>query len=467
MRPSKRGRVSTTRMVQLQYQALVISAIALIATYLRLTSDIGGVRQVESDFNAAPKLEENPIVDLQKWWFDQIEGASRKWERVSHKRWCRAAGRGGRGQALIFVKVPKTSSSTSAGINVRIAHKVGERMLVERASKSKSTDENDDDNDNQTQLDGMNETVLVGRNETVRVLAETNQAQLVVETSQTKHGETNQTRNRPTVCSHTFQHGRKAHLGRNKKSPHLLWTFLRDPGKRAMSQFYHFEVSRRDVEPTDKAIKSYVRGLKSFQFNYIATHKRSKEVSRETKNPFDDIQRYVMSQYDFIGLLERKEESMALMKLLWGLETEDLIVMSAKQSGGWDDGMFNETCFKIKKPNLSKGVKHFLTYEFPLKNHDYALYSIVNRSMDQTIQDLGQDVVQKEVEHIRKLQAFADKECLDETYFPCSADGTRQMELASSSCYSTDIGCGHRCVDRVLQGGYNNKASGDDNEAFQ
>ena len=31
---------------------------------------------------------------------------------------------------LLFVKVPKTASSTLAGINIRIAHKVGQRILV-------------------------------------------------------------------------------------------------------------------------------------------------------------------------------------------------------------------------------------------------------------------------------------------------------------------------------------------------
>jgi hypothetical protein len=144
------------------------------------------------------------------------------------------------------------------------------------------------------------------------------------------------------------------------------------------------------------------------------------------------------------------------MKILWGLETEDLIVLSAKQAGGYDGGGgLNKTCTKIQKPeNLTDNVERFLTSKFPRGNLDYALYDIVNRSLDKTIDYLGRERVQEEVQRIRAMQAVADQKCQGEAIFPCSSNGTRQVELSQRSCYQNDCGCGHKCVDRVLQEEY-------------
>jgi hypothetical protein len=146
---------------------------------------------------------------------------------------------------------------------------------------------------------------------------------------------------------------------------------------------------------------------------------------------------------------------LASMKILWGLETEDLIALSAKQAGGYDGGGFNNTCVKIQKPeNITDNIQRFLASEFRRGNLDYALYAIVNRSLDKTIDYLGRDRVQEEVQRIRAMQAIAEQKCQGEAIFPCSSDGTRQVKRSQRSCYRFDYGCGHKCVDRVLQEEY-------------
>jgi hypothetical protein len=258
---------------------------------------------------------------------------------------------------LIYVKIHKTGFSTCSGINIRIASKVGERV--------RGLDKED----------------------------------------------------RPEICGHTHNHGRQVLLERH--SPNILWTLLRDPAKRAISQFYHFMVSRRGLEPTEKTLIIFLRSRKSHQFNYIADTSVPAALNITTKNPFQDIREYVMDAYDFIGLLERKEESLASMKILWGLETEDLIALSAKQAGGYDGGGFNNTCVKIQKPeNITDNIQRFLASEFRRGNLDYALYAIVNRSLDKTIDYLGRDRVQEEVQRIRAMQAIAEQKCQGEAISP-------------------------------------------------
>jgi hypothetical protein len=374
-----------------QWQCCFLTALTLLLSPICFPDLLSHKQSPESEVNkSASKMEENPITDAQESWSDQIDNVARSWESVPNQTWCHSESEN---IGLIYVKIHKTGSSTCAGINIRIARKVGDRVR------------------------GLDKD------------------------------------NRPKRCGHTHGHGREVLL--NRRSPNILWTLLRDPAKRAISEFYHFEVSRRGVEPTETKLIDFLKKKKSHQFNYIADTSNPKALNITANNPFQDIREYVMDAYDFIGLLERKEESLALMKILWGLETEDLIVLSAKQSGGYDGGGFNKTCVKIQKPeNLTDDVQRFLASEFPRGNLDYALYDIVNRSLDKTIDYLGRERVQEEVQRIRAMQAAAEQKCQGKAIFPCSSDGTRQVERSQRSCYWNDVGCGHRCVDRVLQEEY-------------
>jgi phenylalanine-4-hydroxylase len=84
------------------------------------------------------------------------------------------------------------------------------------------------------------------------------------------------------------------------------------------------------------------------------------------------------------------------------LEDKDLIVLSAKQSGGYDDGQFNETCYfyQIQRPkNISFHVDNVLKNDFVVDNVDYLLYAIVNHSLDMTFESLVKDRVQDESSH--------------------------------------------------------------------
>jgi hypothetical protein len=383
-----------------QWQCCYLTALTLLLSPIYFPDLWSHEQSPESEVNkSASKMEENPITDAQEWWYDQIDNVARSWESVPNQIWCHSDNNN---TGLIYVKIRKTGSSTCAGINIRIASKVGERV--------RGLDNED----------------------------------------------------RPKRCGHTYTHGRRPM--KKRRSPNILWTLLRDPAKRAISEFYHFHVSRKGVEPTETKLMHHLKTKKSYQFNYIADTSNPKVLRKKTsvptalnvttKNPFQDIREYVMDAYDFIGLLERKEESLALMKILWGLEAEDLIVLSAKQSGGYDGGGFNNTCTKIQKPeNLTDSVQSFLTSGFPRGNLDYALYAIVNRSLDKTIDYLGRDRVQEEVQRIHSMQAIAEQKCQDEAIFPCSSDGTRQVERSQRSCYWNDAGCGYKCVDQVLQEG--------------
>ena len=162
------------------------------------------------------------------------------------------------------------------------------------------------------------------------------------------------------------------------------------------------------------------------------------------------IEKDVMNEYNFVGILERQAESLVVFKLLFGLEYQDIIVLSSKTNGGYDDGGYKNTCFLIQKAHETPTVDTYLKNEFPVHNYDYLMYAVANRSLDLTIDILGRETVEKQVKEYSRLRKVAQDVCSKEAVFPCSSDGTFQRAKSRKSCYAVDNGCGYRCVNRVV-----------------
>jgi hypothetical protein len=405
------------------------------------------------------------VSGLHNSFRDPIDHVSRPWtlKTTDSFDWCRSASFGHNNDdfnspGLIYIKIDKAASSTLAGINVRLAHKVGAKVLPQKDPNQELSE----------------------------------------------------------VCSHTYTHGRASDvlalsystatttLSLTSRRPStLLWTFVRDPARRAVSEYYHFWVSRRGYGVKNGLVKPFLESRKNFQLLYLLDQKHPEQVlakaiaatnttsSNIAIQPNDTttssamiidppilplpieqlIQDHIINVYDFIGVVERMEESLAVMKLLWGVSTEDLIVMSAKQSGGWDDGRYNDTCYKIHpspsssssygsddrhasdgKTNysLSSYLQHYIQTDYKVDNFDYHLYEAVNASLDKTIALLGRINVERVRHEVRKLQSLVELKCQNHTIFPCSKNGTRQHAISRKNCYWFDSGCGFPCVDQVL-----------------
>ena len=365
------------------------------------------------------------------------------WKYVNNTQWCHSCPEtssqaSSNSPGLIYMKIPKAASSTLVGINIRIARKVGARTLVLPSPGTTSS---------QLFYNFFDSSWFTG-------------------------GSSNRNNNN-MICDHSKYHGRQHLLERSEKSNpnhNLIWTFLRLPQERAISSFYHFEVSRKGKLPTNMKLHQYLQTQKNYEFKYIADHPDPDELINtltRSENPNDIrhqqqqvvamVQDYVLNPYDFIGLVERMDESLAVMKLLWSnfVRDEDLIVLKAKQSGKYDDGRSNNgTCIKIQKPasSFNKKIPYYVTDDFQNQNYDYLLYDIVNKSLDYTIGYVlgGRDVVNRQVQRLRYLQRYAEDCCQQTAIFPCSSIGTNQRYESQHDCYLFDSGCGYRCVDDAL-----------------
>jgi hypothetical protein len=197
-----------------------------------------------------------------------------------------------------------------------------------------------------------------------------------------------------------------------------------------------------------------MNGYKSFQTKYLfpwPTSLGSPNIL-QGQNPAQEetvvrqMRDNIMKEYNFIGIVERMEESLAVLVLLLRLEPADVVVLSAKRAGGYDDGEGEYgKCVKIAKqpPHSRRSAKvlEYLYHEHAKSNADFLLYDAVNQSLDKTIESLGAKNVQKTINQIRELQKLAEERCQDKAFFPCSNEGVFQAKLAKESCVSLFAKC--------------------------
>eukprot|EP00429_Kryptoperidinium_foliaceum_P015487 CAMPEP_0176027964 /NCGR_PEP_ID=MMETSP0120_2-20121206/13719_1 /TAXON_ID=160619 /ORGANISM="Kryptoperidinium foliaceum, Strain CCMP 1326" /LENGTH=492 /DNA_ID=CAMNT_0017361171 /DNA_START=153 /DNA_END=1631 /DNA_ORIENTATION=- len=370
------------------------------------------------------------IEDEQKWWKPHVPELATAWTRPGRgaasttaknddrTTWCHPVLKQEQQKdtlkGLVYIKVPKTSSSALRGVNQAIALHVGQEL---------------------------------------------HDAGFIM---------TMDDRKEAIACEHFDSHESSQLMDWEDEyqDASLFWTFVRNPVSRDLSELYHFEVTREEVDPYSSEALDSFRNLQNTQIEYMSMEdgshidKRRSEMNREDFLSYlkNRIKADIMQKYNFIGILERRAESFAVMSLLWDVDPTDFIVLSAKQANGenYDDGAYDRTCFLMKpSPKSPDDSPPKLRNYIQSKNYtesqaDFLLYDAVNASLDQTITAIGAERVQTRKAWIEKLQAIAEEHCSDQAIYPCSKDGQRQPE-SKQSCYVHDAGCGYACVDQVMQ----------------
>ena len=315
---------------------------------------------------------------------------------------------------LCYVKLPKAASSTLAGVNKRVARNVAKRQGLSRSC---------------IRHDG-----------------------------------------------HTFG---MYYYKRHKLS--FLWTAIRDPARRALSRVaFGFSGNSGDEYPsqlddpkqviqalksTDEQFGAVSSGRGGFQLQYTMLTIIDEWSAWNSTDPAKILDpplikkhvQQVIDGYNFVGIIERMDESLVALQLLLGLEVSDILYMSSKVHGTYDrrpivgGGGRKFECVKLASFNATRAPGEVLDYltspEWFAKNYgDYLLYHAANISLDRTILDIGLPRFAKALKEYRSLQRLANNHCHSRVHFPCSPNGTDQIELSKSSCISEDEACGYKCM---------------------
>lgn len=288
---------------------------------------------------------------------------------------------------ILFLKVDKAGSSTVAGVGARIA-----ASLANRSAKVAPTEN----------------------------------------TQQGQHIKACKNR-----LSHIWSKRMANVIESRNKSNSFLFTIIRDPANRAISDFYYFAVGRDKVKPSEDNLIRYLNATENFNLAKCLTRRKATSTHPQGTYAMDagamneeELQRIVegvVRGIDFIGTLERLDESMALLQLILELETRDVLFVPANEG-------------RIRK-NVTPAVHQYLSGDdWRLHNRgDSLLYRAVNHSLDRTIESFGIERFQRSLAQFRSDEQRVLNEC-----------GGPNVSEVERGCYWAGSGCNYKCIDRIF-----------------
>lgn len=251
---------------------------------------------------------------------------------------------------------------------------------------------------------------------------------------------------------------RLMNYGNRDKKRSFLISLLRDPTKRVMSQFFHFKVSEDGATPSDANFQSYLQNntlrLRNYYVRDLSMTKIN--VASYQDNNYKALVQDILNEYDFIGITERMDESLIVLKNLLNLSFGDILYMSAKNAGSFTAAGGGPKkpprCIYIVPSFVTPGMKrYFESNEWQqFIAADTALYQAANASLDKTIDSLGRRLVEKELATFQKLKEQAQEKCVERTIYRCDATGTF-VGIKNATCLLWDVGCGHKCLEEFAQ----------------
>lgn len=250
------------------------------------------------------------------------------------------------------------------------------------------------------------------------------------------------------ICRVRYLHGwagpRMYRFGERNRTESFLWTIVREPSQRYLSEFFHFEHARLGRPAEDAIIIQFLRhgrhanhhsimwlSTSGYHHGHDDPHAKAAEI---------------LANYDFVAVTERLHESLVVLQLLLDIPLADILYISSKQSGGYDDGAFRDRCFAIPPANVSSGIKDYLASD---EWRDYiapevALYNAADASLTATIEMLGVGRVQAQVWRLERALELVHQRC--KPRLPCDEQGHKRNE---TDCLWSDLGCGFDCLDAI------------------
>jgi hypothetical protein len=263
-------------------------------------------------------------------------------------------------------------------------------------------------------------------------------------------------------CQVRWEHGRAREVlsdSYSAASRRFLLAPVRAPESRALSAIYFHQISfhrkRRNNTPSEKYILHHLRQTQSnYMTDYLhfITENSSLSESTTESGVIEQRVRDILKRYDFLMVANRMDDSLVVLSLLMNLPVSSMLTMSSKMGGSWYYS--GKNCIPLVSSTQTASVSAFFETDEWKAAHsaDRLLFLAVEISLNRTIVDLGDSFVTR-LSEFKRLQSMIQRICQNETHFPCSSNGTPQLDLSARHCYARDFGCGYPCIDRyVLRG---------------
>jgi len=252
------------------------------------------------------------------------------------------------------------------------------------------------------------------------------------------------------ICKCRFDHDSASNIcPRRKKTKSFLWSIVRDPTTRTISNFYFFKVMRGGVEPTAENFIGST-SVKSAPEQYLRMMSPEKYVYRgySPRSRLRAVNR-ILDEYDFLAVTERMDESAVALSMLMGIPLADVMYLPSKIHGVSFD--IRSECRQVQPSHVTPKMQEFLDSDEwkRMSKWDRVIHKAANRNLDLTIERLGQFEFQKKLALFKQAQDLALERCLHGglVTLPCS-DGVPHRNN-ETDCMWRDSACGMRCLDQV------------------
>jgi len=229
----------------------------------------------------------------------------------------------------------------------------------------------------------------------------------------------------------------------------FLVTFVRDPTQRAIEEFFHQHVSREKWDPTDTNFQHLLLTPPTKNEN-MYLRKLAMEPFTPGKGTTEQVVMDILHRYDFIGVTERLDESLVVMKMLLGLETRDILYVP--NPGPFIPWYFNVSATVCTYHGIAPFISTTMSLFFASPAWqtkiagDTMLFHAATTSLDRTIATLGKGRVQNElVQFHHAMDELAQKKCYRDIVFPCTSSGRL---VSQHDCMEKNLGCGFDCLDQ-------------------
>ncbi|KAI2498988.1 sulfotransferase family [Fragilaria crotonensis] len=299
-------------------------------------------------------------------------------------------------------------------------------------------------------------------------------------------------------CKHRSIHGsgRSFEFGLRDRSKSFLFSIIREPQARALSQIFHFEVSHMRREPTDSYLRSrllsnyyhlhyfadlgvrqYTNSSQVEMMKLLAAKKigynSSQQLGKAWKSLSPRKQRQhgrilrgfnlfgsdftphkvigdILEDYDLVGIMERMDESLVALQMLLNLTTKEILYTRARSGGSFSNSLPPHPCIYILPIFTSPGMKEFLASD-EWKEHiaaDVEFLKAAHKSLDRTIKALGREEFNRKLSIFQNALKLAAINCAGRVRTMCTAGG-EVVRPVNTTCYVWGEGCDHDCIDEL------------------
>lgn len=267
----------------------------------------------------------------------------------------------------------------------------------------------------------------------------------------TKIGKTKQI---PIKCKSHTKHGfawTLPSLKKRDKQHSFLFTFVREPTSRSVSDFFYHGISKsgncennlQDFKKFQDHITMNFPGYGGYMLPYLFLDEQfvppldEKYLFWNPDEPnivqnhelLEKRVEYILDSYDFIGLTERFDESLVALSLILNIEIWDILHrQELRSSGSWDFDSNHNKCFHMHKSDPADDIKSYLaSAEWNARMAgDKLLYKSVNASLDFTISYLKSNhgnAFDHRLEIYHKMMHLTKEECGNLNCSHCSSTG--------------------------------------------